>query len=516
MRLAPWSSARAGLALWLLLAARLGASDERAAGAAGAPVPAGTEAPAGAGPEAKAPGPEVEKLFQFDGQLRFRFEYLDPFAYTAAGVDQSDDYVLMRTRFGVLVTPHRRIAARLQLQDSRIWGEEGADTPTSPSSSVTSSTDNLDLHLAYVDINNVCENWLDDALLLRVGRQELSYGDQRLVSPLDWSNIARAWDAAKLTIAPAAAPAGLTVDVFASIIRDTTSSDAGGGPVGVSTTDQQQGFHGLYASFEEIRPAGDWTWTDGAGKERPVIARHILDLYAFYRDLSDGVFTAEDGTTGDVDEVTLGTRLAGGALQDDAGGGFDYTAEGAYQTGDYVGDSILAYGYALTAGYTFAAAAPAGSKLRLGVEYDHGSGDRDPTDGRHETFDPLFPFGHAYQGIQDTFSWKNGQDLAFKVDLYPPKSTGIPHAEIQYHAFWLSGRKDAWFNAGLAEIRRDPTGSSGRFVGHEIDVTFKYAIVPAIAVVWIGYSHFFPGEFVRQTGESPDRDFVFTQLVVNF
>jgi hypothetical protein len=380
---------------------------------------------------------------------------------------------------------------------------------------VATSDDNLDLHLAYVDVSHICEKWLDDTLLLRVGRQELSYGDQRLVSPLDWSNVARAWDAVKLTVAPPSAPGGLTADLFASTIRDTASSNTGGGPTGVTTTDERQNFFGLYASFEDLHPARGWTRGE-AGKELPVLDKHVLDIYTLYLDLADGAFTAEDGTTGDVAEVTVGTRLAGGLLRGEAGGGFDYTAEGAYQTGEFVDESILAYGYALTAGYTFAGGALETSKVRLGVEYDYGSGDHDPTDGRHGTFDPLFPFGHAYQGIQDTFSWKNGQDLAFKVDVYPPKSTGIPHAEVQYHAFWLSGRKDGWFNAALAQLRRDPTGSSGRFVGHEVDVTFKYAIVPAIAVVWIGYSHFFPGEFVRDTGESPHRDFAYASMELEF
>jgi hypothetical protein len=35
-------------------------------------------------------------------------------------------------------------------------------------------------------------------------------------------------------------------------------------------------------------------------------------------------------------------------------------------------------------------------------------------------------------------------------------------------------------------------------------------------VLWIGYAHFFPGEFVRNTGDDPDRDFVFAQMLVNF
>ena len=113
-----------------------------------------------------------------------------------------------------------------------------------------------------------------------------------------------------------------------------------------------------------------------------------------------------------------------------------------------------------------------------------------------------------------TYLTASGQDL--KLDVYPPKSTGIPHAEIQYHFFWLSENEDGWFNAGLGQIRRDPTGSAGNFVGTEIDFTMKYLLVDPFAVLWFGYAHFFPGEYVEDTGEDPDRDFIFAQLAVTF
>ena len=467
-----------------------------------------------------APDFELSRHVKFDGQIRTRYEYFDPFTYTAAGVSQSDDAVLMRTRLGALFTLHPKLSARFQIQDSRIWGEEGVNTPANPVGSVTSSTDRIDIHQAYIELFGLLESVVGkETLSLRVGRQELSYGDQRLISPLDWSNVARAWDAVKLTVAPPEAPAGLEIDAFASIIRDTASARTGGGPdpAQVDEVGDKQGFYGVYAMFQDVRLADDWTWSGGAnGEPLPVLAPHQLDLYALYRDLADGAFTAEDGQTGDVQEVTIGTRLAGKVLQDAAKGGFDWSGEIAGQFGDFAGNDIEAYGYAVTAGYTFVFQALDATRLRLGAEYDYGSGDSDPNDGNHETFDPLFPFGHYYQGIQDTFSWKNGQDLALKLDVYPPKQTGIPHAEIQYHFFWLSENEDGWFNAGLGQIRRDPTGSADSFVGTEIDFTMKYMLVDPFAVLWVGYARFFPGEYVEDTGEDPDRDFIFAQLAVTF
>jgi hypothetical protein len=487
----------------------------------GAQGPTASSGEVAAGPETyqpAAPGFQLERFLKLDGQIRLRYEYFDPFSYTAAGVEQADDAVLMRTRLGFLFNLHKKLSARIQIQDSRAWGEEGGGTATSPVGSVTTSIDNIDLHEAYTDLKHLFEDQVGEGTLtLRLGRQELSYGDQRLVSPLDWSNVARAWDAGRLMIALPDVPGKLKVDLFASVIRDVVSLETSGGPGGVSSVDENQGFHGLYAAFQEIRPFADWTRSDDTGGERPIFGVHQWDLYTFYRDLADGAFTAEDGSTGDVEEVTLGTRAGGDLLRTPAGAGFDYTGEVAFQTGQFAGeDEICAYGYALTGGYTLAGKALGTTRVRLGVEYDYGSGDQNPQDGERNTFDPLFPFGHYYQGIQDTFSWKNGQDLAFKLDVYPPKETRIIHGEIQYHVFWLSEEKDGWFNAGLAQIRRDPTGSSGNFVGQELDITMKYALVPPFAVMWLGYAHFFPGEYVDETGSDEERDFVFAQLAVTF
>jgi hypothetical protein len=485
--------------------------------------------------EEKKPGFDVGKYVQFDGQLRFRYEFARPWAYTAnappamdGGITTNDQALYMRTRIGFLLTPHEKVALRFQLQDSRIWGEEGADrvnvpagihppTGSNPSGSVSTSIDKVDIHQAYVDLKNFFEDTLGtNALLFRIGRQELSYGDQRLVSPLDWSNIGRAWDAAKVSLSPASIPGEFKVDLFASIIRDKASSDVGGGPSSVDTYDKKQYFYGLYAAFADIRPADNWCWMDSTGKIHPFLGRHQADAYVFLNDYDDNSFTGEHGTLGNITEWTFGLRGAGEFLRNTAGAGFDYSAEVAYQTGDYAEDNISAYGYALVGAYTIAARSMGDTKLRLSVEYDYGSGDKDPTDGQRNTFDPLFPFGHLYQGVQDIFGWKNGQDLALRAKLLFPKDWRVADVELQYHFFWLASRKDAWYNAALQTLRVDPTGTSGNTVGQELDLTLRYLLVPGCADLSFGYSHFFPGDFVKNTGREVSRDFVYAQLAVNF
>jgi alginate export protein len=514
----------AGLSALLLLPAAAGAQssppeEPKPAGGRKEDVPAGAEA---AG--------EVSRRFNLDAQLRFRYEYAAPFSYappsgsTPAGTDFSDDAVFQRIRVGFDFRFHRMVGARIQIQDSRIWGEEGAaNTTDNTATSVASSTDNLDLHQAYLDLNQLFEGGVgEEVVTFRLGRQELSYGDQRLVSSLDWSNVGRAWDAGRIIWTPQGSLADLRVDLFGSIIRDTAP-----GPTGLAVptptnlgADEKQVFSGLYATYP-FQPLASWKWiAPGESQAAPVIQRHSVDGYVFYRHLADrGIFFSETGEEGVVNEFTAGGLWKGGIV------GFDYSAEGAWQGGAYAGDDIRAYGFAVTAGYNLPPEFRAGLRsARLGVEYDLGSGDSNPSDGVRQTFDPLFPYGHAYQGFADIFSWKNGRDLLAKGTVELPR-LGVLNPiwfEVQYHYFWLTDSHDAWYNAGLSQIRRDPTGTASTFVGNELDVHARYTLAdfagpasvsrPQKLWLWLGYSRFFAGDFVEETGPSPDRDFGYLQF----
>ena len=44
---------------------------------------------------------------------------------------------------------------------------------------------------------------------------------------------------------------------------------------------------------------------------------------------------------------------------------------------------------------------------RRRLPFNYGSGDDDPQDGAHGTFDQLYPLGHAYYGYIDPFALQN-------------------------------------------------------------------------------------------------------------
>ena len=302
---------------------------------------------------------------------------------------------------------------------------------------------------------------------LRVGRMELSYGDQRLISPLDWNNVGRAWDGARIKWRGEKH----WLDAFAANIKE------------VSHLRADSHFWGLYGSCSAV-------------------AKHEFDAYLLGRDNSDGSYTNEHGAKGNLSDRTLGARAKG------VYSGFDYTGEVARQFGRKAGQTVRAWATAVTGGYTF----DHPLKPRLGLEYDFASGDSNPNDNQVQTFDPLFPFGHFYQGYQDVFSWKNGHDYKGSVSVDPKPGWRL---QADYHYFQLARSFDAWYDASSAVIARDVTGAAGKNVGSEIDLHVKGKFRELIAL-WFGYSRFFAGSFVRTTTGRGDRDWAFFQAALNF
>jgi len=444
---------------------------------------ASQDKPAGTPPPTPPPPPEdslfktLVKQFSIGGQVRIRAEYRDPTSYTnAPTANKSDDYILERIRLNLKFTVTDDIEVFIQPQDQRIWGQE-----------ITILTDerNLDLHQGYVDLRNL----FSEPLSIRAGRFEMAYGDQRLISPLDWHNVARAWDGAKVRYAPK----DFWVEAFYTVLRDPypaampTPFVPVAGATGANGAAEDQDFMGLYFSYVGI-------------------ADHEFDAYAFFREFQDNSFTGETGGPGNLVDRTIGARIKGKDF------GFDYTLEVMAQ-GGRVGDTrIAAYAYAATLGYTFTEMC---WKPRIGFEWAYASGDRTPGNGVRQTFDPLFPFFHYYQGYADVFGFKNSQSLSAYLRVAPADNLTL---HLDLFAFWLAQSQDSWFNDPGVSLRRDVTGSSSRKIGTEFDLHAKYNIGKNVKI-WGGWSHFIAGEFVRQTattGSRLDMNWFFLQMTVDF
>src|SRR5579884_3701624 len=120
----------------------------------------------------------------FGGEIRERYEFRDNADFNR---NRNDTLSFIGSRIRLYaasdVTPDMNVF--FQMQDSRLFGSEA---------STASNEKNLDLHQGFLVIRNIA-----GPLTLTLGRQELVFGDQRLVGNFDWSNVGRSFDALRLT-----------------------------------------------------------------------------------------------------------------------------------------------------------------------------------------------------------------------------------------------------------------------------------------------------------------------------
>ena len=106
--------------------------------------------------------------------------------FRANSPHSDNDFLLLRTRFHLGYSPMDWLPGLGEGQNSSSTGDRRNPNPQSDGP--------LDLHQGYVRVGG----GKDSPLSLKVGRQELSYGDERLIGAFDWDNIGRVFDAAKV------------------------------------------------------------------------------------------------------------------------------------------------------------------------------------------------------------------------------------------------------------------------------------------------------------------------------
>jgi len=134
------------------------------------------------------------------GEFRERVEGFDNSGFNES---RDDMYYLSRFRFNATATS-KLVAVTVQAQDARVGKKTVGPTGTPFKAA-------FDLRQAHADVGT-----LKSPVVGRVGRQELAFGDQRLLGHLNWTNAGRTFDAARVTFKSKAAQ----VDVFgASLVR---------------------------------------------------------------------------------------------------------------------------------------------------------------------------------------------------------------------------------------------------------------------------------------------------------
>lgn len=391
-------------------------------------------------------------------EQRTRFEIFDD--NYDNGVPRDEPFSLRSRAFlGVreLIDPLR---FGFEFQDSRQFNA------TAPPERNT--VDENDILQAYAELYFGESLGLSQPLSFQFGRLANDYIDRRLRSRNGFRNTCNAFDGFRIRAGNRETPWEL--EFFAVQPVDIRT-------VQPNRSNEEQWFYGVVGAWRGFAPLA---W---------------IEPYYFILDEDNKGWNAEDA-----DLHTPGVHVYG----DIGSSGFDYDLDVAFQYGNNLGLSQRAFATHAEIGYTFAH--PWHPRVAFWVNY--ASGDRDPNDGIDNTFDRLFGSSNGHYGFLDYFIWSNMIQPSVQLSASPTKSTRLNSI---YRTVWLASDTDAWARAD----RQDPTGQSGDFVGTEIDLFMHHDISQHLSIE-IGYAHFFPGAFVRNTGDSPDSDRFYVQTILRF
>lgn len=394
-----------------------------------------------------------------------------------------------------------------EARSSYSFGDERYN-PAAPGKGLSDSDGPLDLHQAYVQLGNLKEF----PLTFRLGRQELAFGDQRLVGASRWGNNPRSFDALKVRWQNAS----VGVDLFTGSVVYVDDN-------AFNRSNPQDLLSGVYLNF-------------------PTISRKdLVEGYLFARNVERGIVTddwagiaAPARFPAPQDLYTAGVRFKS---KPKAYGSWDYTAEAMYQFGSRTavapGATVAAalaakrldqsaYAFIAQGGYTWSSSK---SAPRLALIYSFASGDKDAADSDSQTFQNLLPSNHGLYGAMDLTGLQNLHDLRLQYTFKPVRALTLT---VEGHVQYLARTTDYWYNA--AGVPRNfagaPVGSGAGYrinpaydkqLGQELDVLAAWAVT-RYALVEAGAAHYFRGDYIKESlrnSGSHDASYAYLQVTLN-
>ncbi len=384
---------------------------------------------------------------RFGIEERFRIEH-----------NSGEMYALNRLRLQMVLQPVAWMKVVAQSQDARTFFQQ------SPLS--TSNPNRWDLKLAYAEFGNPETSWIS----VRAGRQLINYNNT-LIANSEWRNQARSYDAVVTNLHTGV----LSLGIFAASVVVPLAD-------GLSHHQQGNNIYGLYGAIDNPIPNS---------RLEPFVLWRVQPLVA-----------VEGGASGRQDEKAYGVRFKGQVATR-----LDYSAEIVLERGTDSSNKISASGFTLGAGYRFSTRT---LRPRAFTQFDYASGDSNPTDGRHGTFDTMFPTNHDRLGISDQFGWQNICAARGGITIEPRPRWTIT---AQLVSLWLANPADGAYNGSGSLIARDRKGQSGTHVGEELDV-FTWVELNRHVNFGVGLGHIIPGRFLAL--QAPGRHFDTPYLAINF
>lgn len=185
------------------------------------------------------------------------------------------------------------------------------------------------------------------------------------------------------------------------------------------------------------------------------------------------------------------------------GTAFDFDFDLVYQTGRSGSKDMQAYGGTFEMGYTF----DQPWKPRLSGFYGYATGDQNPKDSQDNRFERFFGFSRPWSA-NDYINFENVSTPKLRLELTPSKKWRL---DLGYGWYWLASDQDRFSPANNAQ---DKSGKSGHFVGHEFDMRARWQVNSKVEAI-LGYAHFTPGDFIRNTIRPNRTDFAYLEISLN-
>lgn len=377
---------------------------------------------------------------ELTGQYKARAEFSNGFQQPLMSDQEPGFYISQRARIGGIYK-HEKFQFEFSAQDVRTWGN----------TSHLAIDDNglLSVYEANVSLF-LNKNWT-----LKVGRQPISYDNQRIFGALDWAMQGRRHDGIILKFRDSS----WSVDVGATYNQEEASNT--------------EIFYTLnnYKTFQYLWANKKW---DNFSASMLFLNNGLEQIY-----LEDSVYKSRTNFS-----QTIGTHLEYKRKK------FDIVAYGYYQMGFTKNNQTLsAYNASLEGTYK-----PNKSwGITLGGEILSGTSDEATINDRNESFSPLYGTNHAFNGFMDYFYVGNhGNNVGLMDGYLKAKYTkGKYTFGLANHLFYAAA--DVQFQ-GIpfvpGFVAEDP------FLGYEIDLTVKYQFADAVTIQ-AGYSHMFNSGTMR-------------------
>lgn len=365
--------------------------------------------------------------FSLSGEIRPRAEFRNGFKTLNTATSSPAFFVEQRTRLNFGYTKEK-LSFKVSLQDIRTWGNTGQIYKTDPSL--------INLFEAYGEYR------FDKRWAMKIGRQALSYDNERFLGTLDWAQQSRSHDVAKFTYKDSL---GFAMDAGVAFNQN----------IGVEPSKLSSTFYSGTANYKTMQYL--WLHKDYKGGK-------LSFLF-----LNDGRQKTDS---------TTAFKQTFGLYAEQKAGPLALHEEAFYQTGKTAtSKDVDAFLLSFSAALPKAFASP-----ELGADYLSGT---KSSSTKENAFDPAFGTNHKFYGFMDYFYVGNGFGQG-------GKTTGL--VDIYLNTKFKTGEKSLillnlhQFNTPVDVFAGTAKLSSS--LGQEIDAVYNVNIYPSVNFK-VGYSHLF-------------------------